>query len=103
MVRLRLAQTHLDDLLIRYLGEISPAKKSHSVERAIIHAFLRQPIAKKSLDVLSPADFASYRDQRLLSVKLVSVQRELGIIRHCLEVAGTEWNIPLDDSPLDKI
>lgn len=46
---------------------------------------------------------ASYRDQRLQVVSGDAVRRELGILRHCLEVARKEWGTPILINPVHSV
>ena len=52
---------------------------------------------------LTPKVFADYRAARLATVKSGTVHRELGLIRHALEVARREWDIDLPNNPLDRV
>jgi integrase len=69
----------------------------------MLNAFLRHPIASQHLSVLKPADFYSYRNERLKKVKPGTVNRELGIVKHALDVAALEWGLPLGDNSLAKV
>ena len=40
---------------------------------------------------------------RLATVKPGTVHRELGLIRHALEVARREWDMDLPANPLDRV
>jgi hypothetical protein len=66
----------------------------------MLRVLLRHPIARLSLDQLTPDQISLYRDHRLGTVKGDTVRRELAIVRHCLEVAQTEWGFPLLNSPV---
>ena len=72
-----LETTALADLVIRYRGEVVPAKKGADVETIVLNAFLRHPICKKKLSDLTPSDFANYRDERLKSIIPKSLKRQL--------------------------
>ena len=64
---------------------------------------MRDQIALLPLDRLSTSDFASYRDKRLRKVKAVTVNRELGLVQHCLTLAREEWDIPLEENPVARL
>jgi integrase len=99
-----LKRTTLRDLIERYLREVTPTKDSEYTEAARLkkvlreHAFCDLPLAD-----LTPKVFADYRTARLAKVKAGTVHRELGLIRHALEVARREWDIDLPANPLDRV
>lgn len=91
------------DIIERYRDEISIKKKSYDSEIFILNAFLRQPLAGWSLNKIQAHDFANYREQRLISVKPGTVNREFAIIKHAFDLAIREWGIPLKENPLAKV
>lgn len=101
--RLNLSQIMLSELVERYLQTVVPIKKSAKTETIVLEAFLRHRICKKSLDKLTTADFAKYRDERLQKVVSATVKRQLNPIHHMFEIARHEWDIPLRANPLDKL
>jgi hypothetical protein len=80
----------LADLLTRYAAEVMPRKRSADRELYMLRVILREPIARVSLQLLTPTEIAKYRDHRLTLVKGDTVRRELAIVRHCIEVARNE-------------
>ncbi|ASP32244.1 site-specific integrase [Labrenzia sp. VG12] len=92
----------LGDIVTRYLDEVVPLKKQ-SVETTTLKAFLRHPICSKRLDLLTTADFAAYRDERLQSIAPISLKRQLAPISHAFEISKTEWDIPIRDNPVEKL
>lgn len=60
-------------------------------------------LAQISLDKLSPALIAEYRDYQLKLVKAGTVRRELAILQHCFEVASREWGVSLAAKPVRQI
>lgn len=90
-------------LLQRYGEQVSSKKRGAASEKARIGVILRHKLAKVSLAHLSPAVIASYRDERLSVVSADAVRRELGIMRHCLEVARNEWDAPITTNPVKLI
>lgn len=93
----------LGALVKRYRDEVVTRKKSKNVETIILNAFLRHPICKKPLSRIIPADFASYRDERLSSITPKSLSRQLSPIHNMFEVARDEWHLPIRENPLDKV
>lgn len=104
-VNLRLLKgTTLRDLLTRYLEEVTTVKDSAYTERLRIKKLMReQAFCDLALADLTPKVFAEYRAARLLTVKPGTVHRELGLIRHALEVARREWGMDLPANPLDRV
>ena len=104
-INLRLLKgTTLRDLLNRYLEEVTPAKDSAYSETARLKKLLReQTFCDLALADLAPKVFADYRAARLATCKPGTVHRELGLIRHALEVARREWNMDLPNNPLDRV
>lgn len=90
----------LKDLLERYERTVTPSKKSREVERYYLRALSADPIGQTTIDKLTPGRLASYRDARLAKVKPSSVRREFNVLRHCLEVAMTEWHVGLRANPM---
>lgn len=100
---LNLSQIMLSELVERYLQTVVPIKKSAKTETIVLEAFLRHRICKKSLDKLTTADFAKYRDERLQKVVSATVKRQLNPIHHMFEIARHEWDIPLKTNPLERL
>ncbi|WP_337918432.1 tyrosine-type recombinase/integrase [Pseudaminobacter soli (ex Zhang et al. 2022)] len=93
----------LGQLVTRYRDEILPTKKSCQVETYILNAFLRDPLCKRKLSTVTKADFAAYRDRRLVSISANSLSRQISPLRAMFEVARHEWNLPLRGNPLAKL
>jgi integrase len=91
------------DILERYRDEVIPKKRGAEVETYILNAFLRQPLNNLTLAEITPAHFTAYRDKRLKEVAPVTINRELGVIRHAFDTAMREWDMPLRDNPLAKL
>lgn len=96
----RLAETTtLRDVFRRYLEEVTPRKRSAHVERVRLKALMRHPIAYRSLALLSNADLASFRDERLKTVKPGTVIKDLNLISHAVDTAAKDWSIPIRANP----
>jgi integrase len=93
----------LGDLLGRYLREVVPLKKGHVTEAYRINFLIRRDISKLSLEHLTPATVARYRDKRLNEVSSGTVRRELTVLRHCLEKARKEWGVSITSNPVAAI
>lgn len=96
--------TTLRDVLERYLTEVTPAKDSAYTEKVRLRKLMReQAFCNMTLADLSPKAFADFRNARLAVVTPGTVHRELGLMRHALEVARREWDMDLPLNPLDKV
>jgi len=93
----------LAELLRRYRDMVTPAKRGAEPERYRLKTLLAHGLAQITLNKLSPAAIAQYRDDRLKLVQPGSVRRELAILQHCLELARREWGIPLSNNPVRQI
>lgn len=91
------------EMLERYLVEITPHKRSARVEAYRIKALMKRDIAYRTLAILTSADFAQYRDQRLQMVSPSSVIRELNTLAHAIDVARKEWGVHLAQNPVRMI
>ncbi|WP_194075174.1 integrase [Methylobacterium durans] len=89
----------LAQILTRYRDEVSPKKRSHVSEISRINALLRRPICHRTLALLSTADLAAYRDERLKVVGPATAIRELSTISHAIDTARREWGIHLAQNP----
>jgi integrase len=75
-------------------------KRSHKNEEIALRAILEREasgFAKKTLDALSPEDFAKYVRKRLERVKPGTLRRELNPLRHMFGIAPTEWGLPVQN------
>jgi integrase len=93
----------LVQMLERYEATVTPLKKGEASERYRLRTLRNHPIARLSLDKLTPAMVTTYRVDRLRSVSPSSVRRELAILQHCLEVAKNEWAVAIQQNPVSKI
>ncbi len=93
----------LADLVKRYRDEVVAAKRGKEIETIILNAFLREPICRKKLSVLSSEDFAAYRDKRLATILPSSLGRQLSPLSNMFSVAKQEWGLPLETNPLAKL
>jgi len=93
----------LGQLVERYRDTVSIKKRGYEVERIVLTAFLRHPICRKPLALLSTEHFAAYRDERLGTIKANTLKRELSPLQNMFEVARDEWGLPLTENPLSKL
>lgn len=83
----------LGEVLSRYKNEVTSAKKSADIEEGKINAILREPMCQLKMSTLSGSDIASWRDKRLKAVKGATINRELAIVTHAIEIARKEWGV----------
>src|SRR5262245_55636919 len=98
-----LENVSLGDVIRRYRDTVVAGKRSRDVETVILNAFLRTEVAALPLARLTPARLAQYRDTRLQVVKPATINRELGVIQHALDLARREWDVPLWDNPVRQV
>lgn len=93
----------LADILIRYLNEVTPHKKSALTESIRINRMLRdEPLCKYKASALSGKLLAQWRDHRLKEVSGSTVNRELNLISHAINIARKEWEIHISN-PVELI
>ena len=98
-----LAQTTYGEVIRRYRDQITPHKKSADTDAQRLRQLENSCLAAMSLIDLTAIRLASYRDERLRSVKPATVRRELALISHSLEVAKKEWGFALPVNPVREI
>ncbi|MDD5328711.1 MAG: tyrosine-type recombinase/integrase [Sulfuricella sp.] len=87
----------LGDLLQRYLADVSSHKKGHEIERYRLESLQRDPIAKIKVAGLSGKLMAQWRDKRLKEVSGSTVNRDLNLISHVINVARKEWGVHVEN------
>ena len=102
-------QNTLGDLFKRYAEKISPHKKGGDGEIQRLKKLGTDPIAQYKITALSSKVIADYRDRRLAGsakrrpVTGSTVNRELTLIGHVLNIARKEWAIHMDGNPVSLI
>ncbi|QIM51580.1 tyrosine-type recombinase/integrase [Hydrogenophaga crocea] len=82
----------LRDALRRYAEEVSPTKRGEAKEIIRLKAFEKQALPlTKTLDNLTTADLAAWRDSRLAVNARGSVLRDMTLLGSVIEVARREW------------
>ncbi len=99
----QLQEKTFGDLVKSYLEKITPYKKTSRAETYVLSALQKNAICKVTLRALSTSHFASYRDQRLKHISAAGLARELNTIRHMLNIAKMELDIPLTHNPLNGL
>jgi integrase len=108
--RAELSPSHRDlktitvhDLLLRYEREVTAQKRGADREQFKLRILRSHSLSKASLDKVTGAMIAAYRDERLRIVTSGTVRRELAILQHCFEVARREWAIAIATNPVRQI
>jgi integrase len=83
----------LQDILRRYMVEVSPSKRGHLDEVIRIKALMRSKLAAHSLEKLTPFTVAAFRDERLKVVKAGAVIRDLSLLSSVINHARREWGV----------
>jgi len=91
------------DLLHRYEVEITAKKRGADREQFKLRLLRSHSLSQASLDKVTGAMVAAYRDDRLRTVSSGTVRRELAILQHCFEVARREWDIAIATNPVRQI
>lgn len=92
----------LGDLFQRYLTEVSSTKKGHNSERYRLLSLQKDPIAKFKVAGLSGKLMAEWRDKRLKEVTGSTVNRDLNLISHVINIARKEWGMHIEN-PISMI
>ncbi|MCA8229198.1 tyrosine-type recombinase/integrase [Burkholderia vietnamiensis] len=93
----------LRDALHRYEREITPTKRGHESEAIRLRALARDALASYSLANLTPAALAQWRDRRLRTVSGSTVNRELNLLHHVIEVARKDWAVAIPSNPVSDV
>lgn len=84
-------QQPLRAVLDRYLIQVTPLKRGAADEAIRIRALRRSALASHTLQTLTPAHVASFRDQRLREVAAGAVIRDLSLLSSVINHARREW------------
>lgn len=83
-------------VLCRYKNEVTPGKKAGHNETLMIASILRdKKLTETRLDQLTASKVAQWRDQCLQNMQPATVCRYLGLMQHALDIAATDWQVPL--------
>jgi integrase len=91
------------DVVRRYEVEFSRKKRGYPVERYRLNTISQSCLGKLSPAHVTGPQVARFRDARLKLAGNATVRRELGLLRHILEVARLEWGLPYHANPVDQI
>lgn len=98
-----LEKMRLRDLLIRYVKEITPKKKSFIQETNRLGQLIRHEVSEIPLSKMTSGHFSQFRDSRLKGRGPQAVRHELNVLSHAIKTAMIEWDYPIQLNPLDNI
>jgi integrase len=93
----------LGDLLLRYMDRVTPDKRAAVEEGWRIRGILKHPLARCPVITLGTLQVAEWRDWRLKSVTGSTVNRDINLLSHVIEVARIEWGINIDGNAFQRI
>lgn len=95
--------TTFQQLCDRYIAEVVPTKKSARTMESMIRTICKQ-LGNYTVAAITPEVLATFRDNRMKTVKGHTVRKDLLRIRRILTVASKEWGIYLPHgNPIDMI
>lgn len=97
------SQITVGDALQRYAVEVSPTKRGERSELSRVRTIQAHSIASVQVAKLTTGIIADYRNERLRTIKADTIRRELGLLRHCLELGRREWGLPLVSNPIAQL
>ena len=89
-------------VLERYAREVSPTKRGARWEILRLERFRTDPIGKISISALKAADFAAWREKRLVLVAPGTVRREMVLLSAVLTTARKDWGL-ITVSPMQDV
>ena len=89
-------------LIEKYINTISIHKKGYILEKHHLTNLLKNKIIHLPINLVTAQHIATYRDERLKTVKSSTVLREFNIIQHMFSIAIKEWGITIAN-PFDLI
>ena len=90
---------YLEDVVNRYIKEITPRKKSYKVEIYTLGNVTRE-LGHIPMQQLKAEDIVSYIDKRLKTVKPATVNKELNKLSHIIDTAKILWHVSSQDNPV---
>jgi integrase len=91
------------DLMIRYLEEVTPGKRAGAEEAIRLRGLLGHTLASCPLDGLIGPRIAEWRDERLKQVSGSTVNRDINLLSHVIQVARCEWDVSLKENPFLRV
>lgn len=95
--------TTLNEVLLRYLAEVSPQQKGHNSSRFRLAQLARMRIAQYSLANITKRAVVAFRDERLRQVSPSTVNSEMAMMSRVVEQAIKEWDVYLPHNPFKAV
>lgn len=84
----------LGELLAKYQAEITPRKRGADVEKSRINKLLKdKKISNLAVNTTLSVGLSKWRDARLKDVSGSTINRELNILSHAINLARKEWGL----------
>ena len=97
------SNTTLENMMRRYLKEVTPTKRGHAPEERRLQRLLKEnELMEKKLRTIKPHDFAKFRDKRLKQGAR-TCHYDLVLLRHAWNIARIEWGWNLGANPVSLI
>ncbi len=87
----------LSSVVMRYVEEVTPAKKGESQESYRANQFKKTKLADMQLDKITGEVVAQYRDERLKEVSANTVRLELAFLSVVFEQCRKEWGLAVSN------
>jgi integrase len=91
------------DLMRRYLETVTPTKRAADEEAIRLRGLLKHSIASCPLQGLTVRRVAEWRDERMKKVTGSTVNRDMNLLGHIIEMAKAEWELPFEVNPFRLI
>lgn len=99
----RVRSLTLGALVERYAAEVTPHKRSAYAEQSRIRVLRQDEIYGVSLALLTPLDIAAFLRRRMKSVCGETARKDGKLLRHIIEVARRNWDVPLMSNPAASV
>lgn len=88
----------LSEVLLRYQREVTPLKRSASMEAVKINVLLKdEALSKVKISAVTSSVVAAWRDRRLRVVTGATVNREMDVLSTVINHARREWGIHMEN------
>ena len=92
----------LEDLINKYLKEVTPHKKGHEREQQRLLRLLKRPIVKQKVYQLNTKDFVAFKRERIKDGKRACAY-DLLLLNHIYNTAIKQWCYPITRNPLTNV
>ena len=92
----------LQDLIIKYIDEVTPLKKGHIVETQRLRRLLKEPMVNQKVYQLKTKDFLEFKQRRIKDGNRTCTY-DLVLLHHIYNTAIKQWCYPIPHNPLSNI